>query len=416
MSFDLPNLRHMRVLREAISTGSISAAASACNLSQPAASQAIAGLEQEFGTPLLIRRARELIPTPAGSLLAARFGRALDHLGTGARAAFRVASGGEGRGGRQTFDHKVTAAQLRALIAISSTGSFALAAKSLDLSQPSVHRAARNLEALAGLAFFRATPIGVELTAAAKAFVLGAKLAQAEIRQGKEEVGRALGEDRGTFVLGSLPLARTYIVPAATHAMISEFDRVQIRVVDGRYGELLRSLREGDIDCLIGALRDPMPAEDVVQEHLFDDALEIVAHPSHPLFAHPAPAVEDTLAYPWVAPPRDTPAGSYLFETLRIHEREVTPVRAVSSSLVIMRQLLGLGDYVSIVSRHQIMVEERDGHIAPLPIPLRDNSRAIGLTYRADWQPTETQIRFIGYLREFAGKKAAATATASAAE
>ena len=91
-------------------------------------------------------------------------------------------------------------------------------------------------------------------------------------------------------------------------------------------------------------------------------------------------------------------------------------MRAVSSSLVIMRQLLALGDYVSIISRHQISVEEHDGHIAPLPIPLKDNSRAIGLTYRAGWKPTETQVRFIGFLREFSKPEARTSAELKAAE
>ena len=390
----------MRVFLEAVRAGSVSAAAERCHLSQPAATQAIARLEEEFATPLLVRAKRDLLPTECGALLVARIEATLDHLRIGAQAALR-APGSAGRRAEPPFDRQVTAAQLRALVAIANTGSFTIAARLLGLSQPTVHRTARNLEELAATPFFRAKATGVELTPAAQAFVLGAKLAQAEIRQASEEISRQLGDDRGTFNLGSLPLARTSIVPRATHAIISRTSGVQVRVIDGRYAELLRSLREGDLDCLIGALRQPAPADDVTEEALFNDELVIVAHPGHPLAKRDALTLDETLAFPWVAPPKDTPSGSYLFETLRIHEREVTPVRLVSSSLVVLRGILALGNYISIISRHQISVEERDGHMCVLPIALKDNYRAIGLTYRTNWRPTATQSQFIEYLRQF---------------
>lgn len=403
MADSLPNLRHMRVFLETARSGSVSTAAERCLLSQPAATQAIARLEAEVGTPLLVRRTRRFAPTPCGALFERRVAAALAHLHAGARAALRGArEGGGGRAGsgRAAFDHLVTAAQIRALIAVAGSGSFTVAAQSLGLAQPTVHRAARSLEDVAGVPFFVTTASGVELTAAAQAFVMGAKLAQAEIRQGIEEIGRELGDDRGTFTIGSLPLARTSVVPRATDRMIRETQGVQVRVVDGRYAELLRSLREGDLDCLIGALRNPLPADDVTQEPLFDDLLAVVANPRHPLAGKAAVTLEETLAYPWIAPPRPTPAGSYLYETLRIQDRPRTPVRVVASSLVFLRGLLAEGDYISIVSLHQISTEIADGHIVPLAVPLSGNARTIGLTYRSGWRPTATQARFLDLLRQ----------------
>jgi len=395
MTASLPNLRHMRVFLETARSGSVSKAAEACLLSQPAATQAIARLESEVGAALLVRRARRFGTTPCGALFLPRVHAALEHLHSGARLALR------GSGTRRAaFDHLVTSAQLRALVAVAASGSFTIAARDLGLSQPTIHRAARTLEDVAGVPFFQASATGMDLTAAAQAFVLGAKLAMAEIRQGIEEIGREQGDDRGTFTLGSLPLARTSIVPQATHRLIAATQGVQVRVVDGRYPELLRSLREGDLDCLIGALRSPDPAEDVTQEALFLDELAIVAHPRHPLAGRAQVSVEETLAYPWVAPPKSTPAGTYLFETLRIQDQPRTPVRVVSSSLVMLRGILAEGNYISIVSRHQISVEERDGHIVPLAVPLTNAARAIGLTYRRAWRPTATQALFLDLLRQ----------------
>jgi len=399
MKYSFPNIRHMRVLLEAADSGSVSVAAQRCNLSQPAATQAIKKLETQFNTSLLTGRRKRITLSVCGALFSVRARVAMHHLNEGAEAALRVA--GNKTRSRSTFALSTTSAQLRSLMSLANTGSFSVSARTLKRSQPTIHRTARNLEAVAGVPFFVASSSGVRLTPAAEAFVKGAKLAWSELQQAKQEINVELGQGSSTFVLGSLPLARTLIVPKAIHAMVSTIDGVQIQVVEGRYAELLRSLREGEIDCMIGALRHPAPADDVTQEMLFSDSLSIIAHSNHPLAGKPNLCLEDTLSYPWMAPPRDTPAGQYLFDTLRIQDRPQTPVRAVSSSMAILRGVLAEGNYVSIVSRHQIQIDEEFGSIARLDIPLEGHTREIGLTYRSCWRPTKTQEKFIQYLRKF---------------
>ena len=111
--------------------------------------------------------------------------------------------------------------------------------------------------------------------------------------------------------------------------------------------------------------------------------------------------LDETVEFPWIAPPKETPAGQYLFDTLQIHKRAESPVRVVSSSMAVLRGVLAEGHYVSVVSRHQINVEEALGTIAVLDVQLSGHIRDIGLTYRSDWTPTETQSLFIEYLRNF---------------
>ena len=59
---------------------------------------------------------------------------------------------------------------------------------------------------------------------------------------------------------------------------------------------------------MVGALRDPPPIDDVVQEPLFDDPLSIVARRGHPLTLRRTVTPADLIAYPWVAPAEETPA------------------------------------------------------------------------------------------------------------
>src|SRR5262245_64747711 len=102
----LPNLRHLNTFREVARLGSISAAARAVHISQPAVTQAIAGLARYFGAPLVMRSSTGMTPTPAGKLVVARVERALVQL----RDAF-----GETR--------LLSSAQLDALCAVVEHGS-----------------------------------------------------------------------------------------------------------------------------------------------------------------------------------------------------------------------------------------------------------------------------------------------------
>jgi DNA-binding transcriptional LysR family regulator len=82
---------------------------------------------------------------------------------------------------------------------------------------------------------------------------------------------------------------------------------------------------------------------------------------------------------------------------------DATPVRVVTSSMVLVRGMLARGDYLTILSPRQAAVEIEQGLMVPLDIPLPGSSRPIGLTTRAGWMPTPTQARFLQLLRDAAG-------------
>lgn len=378
----------------------ISAAAHKVHLSQPAVTQAISGLERRFGATLLDRRSEGMFPTEEGAVLLSRVRRMFEHLAHGAALAVRLTR----REGRPNTDFhlRATAAQLRALVAIREAGTFSLAARSLDISQPSIHRAARDLEKLSGVSMFTSGKRGVELTPQAEGFARAVKLAEAELKQGLDDLSRLAGRDSTRITVGSMPLSRTSILPEAIDALLAEAAGVQIRTIDAPYSELLRALRYGEVDVLIGALREPLPVEDVEQVPLFQDQLAVVAGPEHPLVGKTGITLADTLAYPWIAPPKSTPGGSYLYRTLDIGALEETPVRIVSSSMVLVRGLLGRGDYLTILSPYQAAVEIAHGDMVPLAIELPDSLRPIGLTTRSGWVPTATQARFLELIQESA--------------
>ncbi len=396
MDIELPNLRHLRAFREVAERRSISQAAAHVFLSQPAITQAIAKLEHQIGTPLFERLSDGMRPTEAGALFAQRAAHTLELIRTGGQEAIKL--GGERGNRRQAgIDQLVTTTQLRSLVAVANARNFSLAARSIGTSQPALHRAARDLEALMDIRLFDKTAQGIELTRAAQTLAQHVKLAFAELAQGYAEIAALSGSDTGLIVVGSMPLARHGILPAAINALARELPEVRVSVVDAPYNELLHGLRHGELDVLIGALRDPIPVEDVVQESLFDDPLAIVARSGHPLATKRRVSAADLSAYPWVLPQRGTPTRDHFEILLNGHATAGGLVE--SSSIVLVCGLLLESDRLTLISRHQIRREEEQGLLTTLAYDTRSTRRPIGLTTRKNWRPTATQSQFLDLIR-----------------
>ncbi len=399
MQTTLPNLRHLRAFCEVAEHRSITHAAEQVFLSQPAITQAVAKMERQLDTQLFERQSDGMYPTKAGNLYAQRARRALELICQGCQEALRI--GKESGDGRQTaVEQMLTATQLNSLIAVANARNFSLAARIVGTSQPALLRSARDLESLLEIPLFEKTSQGIELTRAAQALVQRVKLAVAEMAQGNAEISALKGVDNGIIVIGSMPLARHGILPAAINALAAELPEVRVSVVAAPYAELLHGLRHGEMDLLIGALRDPLPVEDVEQETLFHDPLAIVARSGHPLTAAKRITLNDLAAYPWAVPPHGTPTRDS-FELL-MNGMTTSGGLVESSSIVLIISLLLESDRLTLISRQQIRREQDQGLVTTLPYDMSSTRRPIGLTTRRNWRPTATQVRFIELLRETA--------------
>jgi len=383
------NLRHLRVLTSVVETGSVTKTASACNISQPAVTQALKKLEEQFGAQLFERTNQGVFPNELARQLAERVTRALNILDDATAAL------------APRLKLTATTAKLRALIAVAESENFSIAARKLGIAQPTVHRAVAQLESEIGRELFRRTQYGSTLTRAGHILAHAAQLAFAELAQAEMELSEAIGRGQLSITLGGMPLSRSYILPAAIAKFHEQHPHVRIRVLEGPYETLLTGLRSGAIDFLIGALRDPPPIDDILQEHLFFDELVFVSSPDHPLAAAGRIDLSAVLTdYPWILPPPETPARQH-FQAFAARAGVPVPECLLeTSSMVLMREMLHAGPYLGCISRHQVQSELQKGLMVALPFELEESRRAIGITTRAHWKPTRTQADFLALIRK----------------
>jgi LysR family transcriptional regulator of gallate degradation len=403
MNGPIPNLRHLAVLSSVAQLGSVSAAARATHLSQPAVTQAIISLERDFERCLFRRTSQGMEPTEAGRVCAARITRVLERIVEAIEAAAPQL-----RASIHSL-HGITSRQLRALVAVVESGGFGAAARAHDTTRATLHRAARELERRIGAPLFETTSHGLGPTREALHLCRQVQLAYAELAQARAELAGLDGTERGEAVIGAMPLGRSFIVPEAVLQFAARRPGHRISILDGPYEVLLDALRRGRADVLVGALRESIPP-DVVQQLLFEDPLAIIVRKDHPLAgmcaggrrlgrALRSPPVEALLRFPWIAPRLGSPLRRH-FERLF----EGTTARPAAApiecnSLVAARALLLRSDRAMLLSAQQAHHELAAGELIALPHPAGRVVREIGLTLRRDWRPTAAQAELLDTLR-----------------
>jgi DNA-binding transcriptional LysR family regulator len=331
-------------------------------------------------------------PTPAGSILIVRIDRALRFLTQGVRLVRRSAR----LAPIPHIERRVTMTQLRALIAVESTGSYAAAAVQIGLSQPAVHRAVRDLQQFLGTPLLVRAGKAVRPTDVASRFVRFARLMLSELRTALEEIRASDAGDGGRIELGTLPMARAVFLPELLQQFATAHPTATVRVLEAPYEELLNDLRQGDIDMFIGgALRDPAPASDIVQEGLFDDEPVIVGNAKHPLLQKKRLTPADLLQFPWIVPSAGVPMRANWERLLRDYGLEPPQVRIECGSMLIARGLLFNGDWLTLMSRDQVLFEQSAGALAEIEAPGGILRRRIVLTRRRDWRPTPLQAHLV---------------------
>jgi LysR family transcriptional regulator, regulator for genes of the gallate degradation pathway len=397
----IPNLRHLAVFCTVARLGSVSAAARAAHLSQPAVTQAIGSLEEDFGSAFFSRTVHGMELTEAGKLCAGRVASALQRLDEAVAAA---APQSEAHGGGLT--HGITARQLYALVAAIEAGGFGPAARHIGMTRATIQRAARELEQRIGVPLFETTSHGLRPTREALRLGLQVQLAVAELAQARAEVAAAAGAESGHTVIGAMPLGRSFMVPEAVLRFAARRPQHRVSILDGPYESLLDALRRGRADVLVGALREQIPP-DALQEPLFEDPLAIIVRRGHPLEkmsggGRRAPPGEALARFAWIAPRAGSPLRRH-FERLFSGVSAQPPAAAIEcNSLIAARSLLLRSDRAMLLSAQQAHHELAAGELVALPHPAGRVVRAIGLTLRRDWQPTAAQAELLDMLRAVA--------------
>ena len=391
-----PNLRHLRLLEIAARHDSLTQAAGQVNISQPAASQAIAKLGRIFGARLLERCGNAVMPTDEGRIVIARARRALDHLQhphPGTRSRTRQARA-------DLLERYASVTQLRVMALFAVTGSLSAIAAELGQTEASVQRAVKDIERIIGQPALEGGPRNRVLSAAGQQVATRASLALREIDLAHADLRERAGVFDSRLVIGVLPLARTRIVPRAIVRLQAQYPSATVEVLEGAYDFLLRRLRLGACDMIIGALRSDLAQADLDETPLLRDRLRVVARAGHPLAGRRLDPA-DLAAARWILPRRDAPARR-VFDAMAARHGLLTAGHGhiETGSLVVLRGVLLESDALTLISPNQISYEIEQGLLRVLDVPLDGGERDIGIAQLQGNMPGQLRSRFIALIAE----------------
>jgi DNA-binding transcriptional LysR family regulator len=354
----------------------MNAAARAVNLTQPAITQALERIERLTATRLFERRHDGMVPTAAAEVLVPRIRAALDHIAS----------------------PHVTMSRLRALLALADSGSYNGARLATGLSLPSLHRAVNDLSLSLRRALAERRGKVVILTEAGMVIARSFRLARVELEAGLAEIAALNGHEVRSIAIGAMPLSRARVLPAAITRFLRRRPQVRIAIVEGSRAELVEPLRNGAIDLMVGALRDPLGEPDLVQQPLFQDLPAVIARRDHPL-AGRHPELAELARYPWIVAAPGAPLRDSWEQMFARAGLELPPVPIESGSVMIIRQLLIDSDFLTLLSPDQVAVELEAQWLTTLRAAPAGLERTIGMTTRATWRPTSVQAEFVADLR-----------------
>ena len=392
---DLTRLRRLFLFDAVCEAGGIGQAAARAGRTQPAVSLAISKLEASFGGQLFERGFGGSELTAEGMILQRRVRRMLDQM----ERAVANLTGQSAVSNAGKICRHLTDTQVRCHIAIANAGSAAEAAQTLGISQPAVHRAARQIEQNVGMSLYRRRVHSVSANPAGIEFARCLSLALCEIAQASEDLAYARGQLTGKVAIGVLPLLPPRLVARAIQRLRERYPAARVTVDEGSHARLLRELSAGAIDIIIGGLREPRLTGSVQETELFADPYVVAVRKGHRLAGQKSIAAHDLADYDWVVPQRNVPRRAVI-DSIFARLPVKPPLVVETSSLAMMIAMLVESDCITLLSRALIREASPGSEMVALELVTPEASRAVGYTLRTDWLGTAVQQAFVGHLRE----------------
>ena len=181
---------------------------------------------------------------------------------------------------------------LRYFVAIAEERSFTRAAERLWVAQPGLSTQIRRLEEELGIKLFERHTCGVDLTDAGEVFLERARIALAAA-----DHARTLGSDLASGLVGAIRLGiatgpECDLVSSLLERFTAARPDVEMTVVGSFGGTLLRDLRDGRLDAMVGPSVFGSP--ELRQIHLTSEPLVVLAAAGHRL-GRPGPIGADEL-------------------------------------------------------------------------------------------------------------------------
>jgi DNA-binding transcriptional LysR family regulator len=288
---------------------------------------------------------------------------------------------------------------LRYFIACVENKTMHAAAAAVNVSQPALSKAIRNLEADLGVALLDRQPRGVVPTPFGETLFRYAKMVDSEMRRAVAEIDAMRGMTRGSIVIGVIPTMSTVMGDVARLVMQRHPGlKLQLRVAFS--AELTAALLDGEIDISV-LLLPPAGAQLGLEiQPLLQTSPAVVVRSGHPLLRLERPTLRDLADYPWLIPDYP-PAHRNIIHQAFIDAGMTPPVAAIKVSTVIFfDDLIRQTDLVTVAPATLFNARDRTRDLMPLQTDFPFPVESVGMAYRQNTTLLPGARRIMEVVRE----------------
>jgi DNA-binding transcriptional LysR family regulator len=279
----------------------------------------------------------------------------------------------------------ITLTQIRAFLAVKHSGSVQAAAGQLLVSQPSVSAAVAALARELGVTLFERQGRGVRPTEAGEAFAPFADQVLGVLEQGRDAAQEAARPENSVIRLVCVNTAGEYLVPPLLQAYRQLQPGVHIMLEVGNRATVVGRLESRRADIGIGGRP---PGGRLRGFPLLDNQLVVVGRE--------VPA--DLAATPWLL--RGEGSGTRLATERLLMDLELgSPELLTLGSNGAIKQALAIGLGVTLISRHAVARELRDGSLVQVPVRGTPMKRPWHVLFPPGGPPRPSVQAFSGFLR-----------------
>jgi DNA-binding transcriptional LysR family regulator len=299
---------------------------------------------------------------------------------------------------------RVKLRDLHIALAVADSGSMSKAAEVLAVSYPVVSKTISELERTLGVKLFDRSISGAEPTHYGRALLKCGRAVFDEMRQGLENIEFIKQPDSGDLRIGSSELMDGGLLPAIIEEFSRIFPRVALHVMHSNIAlQQYDSLRNRDVELVLGQYPVSFVEHDLIAETLFDDSTLVVTGTESDLAKRRKITLADLLKELWVLTQPGSLPRALQEQIFKMNGVEVPTASVSTLSLQLYTRLVETGHWLGLVPGSVVRFGEKRMRIKVLPIQLRSPPRPVGVITVRNRTLSPLAERFIDCARKVAG-------------
>ncbi|MBN8291285.1 LysR family transcriptional regulator [Rhodobacter sp. NTK016B] len=286
-----------------------------------------------------------------------------------------------------------TIRQLRAIQTISDCGSFAAAARQLNVSAAALSAMIRETEASIGFRVFERTTRSLSLTDTGAEFLPHVQRILLELERADTFVRRRREVETATLRIAATQFLSCTILPPLLQAFRTAEPEARLQLIDSAIDDVIETVRSGEAD--LGVYLDVDSDETLEAVPLFRSALCVVMAPTHPLASLPRIAWAQLAGHEIIYLGREDQLRRNLADAGIALDLPHQRVAHGTSALA----LIAAGEGIAVMTRYvQPMLPIYGLRMVPLVNPSLD--RQVVVVHRRKTHLSRLARKFVAFARE----------------